>query len=139
MPAVDRQNQLQTQDVANRAAIFSNAQSRATIAYQQISFQREAAIQQEISRRTLYAQLFGGIGFVGGAFAASALYNAKHPSPSEQKISAGTDLPTYEEPRLRHQLTQGAADQFAPRMPGGGYESLRGVQFQPWGGGNNEW
>lgn len=77
--AVQRQTQLQAQDVNNRAALYSNAQSRDTLNFQQISFQREAAITQEATRMQLLGQIFQGVAVVGGMFAAKGLYNARHP------------------------------------------------------------
>lgn len=131
-PAVDRQAQLQTQDVNNRAARFQNAQTRLQIAYQQASFQRESAMNQEISKRNLYAQLFGGIGFVGAVAAASSMYNTKHKTPLEYRQSSGADLPVYPD-RFGRNMT----DQFIDRLPGSsGYESLRPMQFNPIGQGD---
>lgn len=83
--AVNQQGEIQTRDVANRAAQFSNAQSRATLTYQQVSYQREAAINEELAKRTLYAQIFGGPFLAGGAAAASGIYNSKHKTPMEDQ------------------------------------------------------
>ena len=92
--AVDRKMNLQTQNLDQRAALYQNAQTRAMHNWKQISFQREAAITQEATRRQLYASIFGGLGSVGGAFAAKGLYNAARPTPTEGHVSAnnGQDI-----------------------------------------------
>ena len=59
--------QLQTQDLAHQAAIFSNEQSQAQINFKNASFQRSAAIQMANLKNQLYTSLFGGFAQVGGA------------------------------------------------------------------------
>lgn len=79
---VARQNQLQSMSIDQQAALYTNLQSRANINWQQLAYQRQAAIVQEANRRALYAGLFGGIGSLLGAGAAG-LANARTTSPTE--------------------------------------------------------
>jgi len=89
--AVNRQTRLQGQSMDNYAAIFSNAQSRAQITYQQVAYQREAALNQEINKRNLFSSIFGGVAGVGGAVAANVMHNARQSSPIETAMNNSMD------------------------------------------------
>lgn len=66
MGAASRQTQVQSGNIDHMAANYANAQQRAQMQYQQISFQRQTAIEQEQYQRQLYGQLFSGAGAVAG-------------------------------------------------------------------------
>lgn len=68
------------QDASDEYQIY---QGRLNLHYQQVSFQREAAIMEETNRRQLLSGLFQGAGAIGGAFAAKGIYNARHQTPFE--------------------------------------------------------
>jgi hypothetical protein len=84
--------QAKRQDLDLQSANFANAQTRAQIGYQELTFARAAAINQEIARRQLYGQLFGGIGLGIGTAAALGAFNAAHRTPSEMPAAG---LPSY--------------------------------------------
>lgn len=65
--ATQATTQLQTQDLAHRAAMYSNEQSQAQINFQQAAFQRSAAIQMANMKNQMYNALFGGVAQIGGA------------------------------------------------------------------------
>lgn len=81
--AAERQSSMQLANVDQHAANFSNRQSRASINFKEVTFQRGAAIQQEANRRVLLTSLFGGLGKVGGALIAQGAWNANHRTPTE--------------------------------------------------------
>lgn len=87
--AVNRQNQLQTQNLDYLSASYANTQSRAMLAWQQTAYQRQAAISQEMIKRELYGSLFKGVGAVGGMFLAKGLHNVNNPSASEVSPGGG--------------------------------------------------
>lgn len=97
----DMQNQVQTQNVSQQAAHFANMQSRAQLNYQQISFQRSAAIDLENAKRELYGHLFGGIGAVAGAgvaIAGKAIAAQKQSSEADlngTNATGGTNVPDF--------------------------------------------
>lgn len=90
--AADQQVRIQTNDLANRAAQFSNVQSRAHLAYTQASFQRSAAIQQEISKRELFSRIFGGVGAGTGMGLAISSQKASLPEPTEPRTMSMVDF-----------------------------------------------
>lgn len=81
--AVDRQNQLQGKSIDQQAALFANAQQRAQIHYKQVTFQRQAAIQQEVIKRQLYGELFGGAFKAAAMIASAGISSASNKDPVE--------------------------------------------------------
>lgn len=79
--ATSRQLGLQANDINNKAALFANEQQRAQLNYQQVAFQRQAAITLAGQTQQLYSQLFGGAATAGGAVA-GAVWGSM-PGPNE--------------------------------------------------------
>lgn len=82
VPAAQRKVQLQSNQIDNQAALYSNYQQRMQMAYQQASFQRQSAITQAGIQYQAYNSMFQGVGFAGG-WALKGLFNATNKAPSE--------------------------------------------------------
>ncbi len=89
---------LQTQDVNNRSAIYSNIQARAQINYKETLIKREHALGVAIMQRELYGSLFTGIAKTTGSVTAGIAATMRTPSkygysadPYSNPYSAGGD------------------------------------------------
>ena len=83
IPAAQRQDSQYGTAMQNQAAMFQNFQTRSQLNWQQISYQRSAAIQNAAMNQQLLGQLCGGAGSIAGGALAQAQWNAKNPLPTE--------------------------------------------------------
>lgn len=86
---------LQTQDINNRAAIYSDIQTRAQINYKETLMRREQALGVAIMQRDLYGSLFGGFAKLGGSVAAAALSSSKDQTASANYYSSQLQQPEF--------------------------------------------
>lgn len=81
---------LQTKDISNQAALYSNSQTIQTLNFKQAQFQQQAAISYENAQRSLESQLFGSIAQIGG-LGLGSLLNPGRPGQSPQPPNDPTD------------------------------------------------
>lgn len=73
---------MQQNDINNRAALYTNAQSRAQLNYQQIAYQRQFAVQQAMQQRQMLSSIFEGTATVA-TFAGVMAFKGGQQNPVE--------------------------------------------------------